>query len=197
MSIVTEALLCSIVAILFHGTGHLVAGILCGTPLTSLRLSATGLRLQTEAGMFPSYEAEALTALGGPVGNLCGNALCILLARLFDPSPFAAFITEMNATLLPLSLYLALFNLLPITGFDGGRLVYCILCKRKRHLLVRSPETTPAQADRVLTLTSALCLSLLWFCAVYLLLRGRGAVSLYVFCAELFLSLIGNDPGRK
>ena len=184
------SLACMLIAILLHGLGHLLAAALCGVSLDRLTLSHTGLRLQTRSDAFPSYKAEACIALGGPLGNLLGNALFVLAALLAANSRAAAFFEALNAQLLPFSLYLAVWNMLPIDGFDGGRLLRCLLCgsthlERARGMLF---------ADRLLSVTSVLCLLILWFFSVYLLLRGGSSLSLYVFCVELFVSLHRSFP---
>jgi membrane-associated protease RseP (regulator of RpoE activity) len=80
--------------------------------------------------------------------------------------------------LAPLSLYLCLLNLLPIRSFDGGRALVCFLCDRR--------ATLPDRAERILSVVSAIVLLLLWTVAVYLLLRRGSALSLYLFCLQLF-----------
>jgi Zn-dependent protease len=177
-----------LIAVLFHGLGHLIAAALCGVPLDRLSLSHTGLRLLTRDTVFPSYRAEAVIALGGPVGNLLGNTLLIVLSHLPVPPSADAFFVALNAQVLPLSLHLALWNLLPIEGFDGGRILQCLLN------LAQNKNLSPCVAEQLVTASSCFCLLLLWFLSVYLLLHGSGALSLYLFCVELFISLIRKHP---
>lgn len=178
---------CATIAILFHGAGHFIAGKACGISFGRLRITPTGFRLQTESADFPSYESELLAALGGPLGNLLGNAFLIFAEHWIFHGPLGTWIHQINVNLIPISMYLAIWNLMPIDGFDGGRMLRCLLCMQHPHLsfLSLSPERT----DKILQITSAFCLFLLWFCAVYLLLRTKKALSLYWFCIELFLSL--------
>ncbi len=166
-----------LIAIGLHGLGHLCAARCCGIRLRRITLSATGLRWLTDTGGFPSYGKEALVALGGPLGNVLGNAFLLLLLRLSpaNEGPVASLI----AGTLPISLFLALWNLMPIRGFDGGRLLGCLLLQ---HRCAFSPTT----AERVLNLTSAACFFVLWLLAVYLLLRTGRAFSLFLFCVQLF-----------
>ena len=161
-------------AIVLHGAGHWVAARCCGVRLRRLRLSATGLRLISDRGSFPSYRAELAIALGGPLGNLLGNALPIALSLL----PFPALRSACREVV-SLSLFLAGWNLLPLDGFDGGRILRCLLLGSKR------PLSLPL-VDGICRISSALCLTGLWLLAVYFVLRTARAISLFWFCLQLF-----------
>ena len=165
-------LVCAVAAILLHGAGHMLAAALVGTRFGRLRISATGLRLMTDRS-FASYRAEAVTALGGPLLNLVGAWGA------------HALLGERGAVFVVLSLYLGLLNLAPIRGFDGARVLSCVLCAR--HTLL--PSCLPHVAERVIDVLSATLTLLLWLIAVYLLLRRGSALSLYVFCLQLFRTI--------
>lgn len=168
-----------VAAILVHEVGHVLAARAVGVRFGRLRLTRTGLRLITAAGGFPSYDHELICALGGPLANaltaLLLRALCLVYPAL---SPFVSHFVL-------LSLSLALLNLLPLRGFDGARILYCFLCSHHRRL----PSLTPDRAGRFLSLLSCLILFGLWLLAVYLLLRRGSALSLYLFCLQLFQSI--------
>lgn len=157
--------------ILVHGAGHVLAAACAGVRFRRLRLTATGFRLLTGVG-FSSYRAEAITALGGPLFNifsaLAVHALCPT-SELF----------------ISLSFYLGALNLLPIRGFDGAAVLSCLLCSPHPPL----PSCLPHTAERVISVTSALLLFGFWMVSVYLLLRSESALSLYVFCLQLFRSV--------
>lgn len=163
-------------AIALHGLGHLTAARLCGMRATGIRPTPTGLRLFLSEHDFPTYESELLIALGGPLGNLLGNVPLILVqARL--PS-------DALREVVALSLFLGCWNLLPIEGFDGGRALRCLLLRHhgKRTL-------TPDAVDRLLRITSGACFLGLWLLSVYLVLRTGRALSLFLFCLQLFWGL--------
>lgn len=154
--------------ILVHGLGHSLAAACVGIRFRRVRLTATGFRLMTPQA-YPSYRAEAITALGGPLANILS---AVLVPHLL-PS-YTAFVS--------LSLYLGLLNLLPLRGFDGGTILSCVLCARHPPI----PSLLPGSAERVISAVSALVLFLLWMVSVYLLLRRGSALSLYAFCLQLF-----------
>jgi Zn-dependent protease len=172
--------LCSLVfAVILHELGHIAAARALGVRFCRLGLKRTGLSLITNEAGFPSYDDELICALGGPVAG----ALSALVARgIGSLLPcLLPFVQEF----IPLSLALALLNLLPLHGFDGARILTCFLTCPHRHL----PSLSPTDAARVVSLLSCLVLLLLWLLSVYLLLRRGSALSLYLFCLQLFRSL--------
>lgn len=164
-------------AIGVHGLGHLLAARLVGVRLQTLRRTATGFRL-ISAGGFISYDAELICALGGPLANALAALFCRLILWA-DPS-----LGPLLSPLISLSLYLGLFNLLPMEQFDGARILHCWLCTRHRVL----PSLSPAAADRRIGFLSCGLLLLFWLIALYLLLRRGSALSLYLFCMQLFVA---------
>ena len=172
--------LCSfLLAVILHELGHIVAARALGVRFRRLALKQTGLCLITSEAGFPSYDDELVCALGGPVAG----ALSALVARGLGyllPG-LAPFVQEF----IPLSLALSLLNLLPLRGFDGARILTCHLSCHHRHL----PSLSPTDAARVVSLLSCLVLLLLWLLSIYLLLRTGSALSLYLFCLQLFRSL--------
>ena len=172
--------LCSfLLAVIFHELGHIVAARALGVRFRRLALKRTGLCLITSEAGFPSYDDELTCALSGPVAG----ALSALIARgLGCVFPcLSSFVKEF----IPLSLALSLLNLLPLRGFDGARILTCLLSCHHRRL----PSLSPTDAARVVSLSSCLILVLLWLLSVYLLLRRGSALSLYLFCLQLFRSL--------
>ena len=168
----------ALLAILCHGAGHWLSARILGIHFCRLRLSLTGLRLVTDRQGFQSYTAEAIVALSGPTANILGALLAAAAA------PHSLFFSCFFA----LSTYLALLNLLPLQGFDGGVILNAILCAPPPPLRGLSPHT----AQRVLLACSITVLILLWLVAIYLLLRTGSALALYVFCTKLFRSICEN-----
>ena len=78
-----------------------------------------------------------LTALAGPVSNVCIACLCAILRGLlvrsesptFDPAPTLAALLDM---LITMNIALAVFNMLPIPPLDGSRVVDGLLPEKLR-----------------------------------------------------------------
>jgi Zn-dependent protease len=149
-----------------HECAHLATAKLMRVRVRTLELDIGGAQIKT-AGLFPSYRAEWLIAAAGPAASL-------LLALLLAPVPSVFAKTAMLT-----SLSFALFNLLPIEGFDGGRILFA----------TSATLFSETVAARTLYVTTYLVLLFLFSIAACLLLRyGRNA-TLIALCASLFTKL--------
>ncbi len=157
------AVICSVV---LHEAGHLIAAVMFGGAPQSIRLMPAGISI----GLPPprSYREELTVAAAGPVMNLL---LCLCAGRF--PLPLSEQITAV-------SLLLASLNLLPIKGFDGGRIFHALIC-----LLL-----SDSLAEAFLRASTALCLALLWVLSLYVFFYSGVNMTLLLFCAYLFSYLI-------
>lgn len=156
----------SVLAAALHECGHLLAARLLHIPLRLMELDLMGAKLYP-ASAIPSYRAEGLLAAAGP---LCS----ILLAVPFLTTRIPFFVALRTATL-----SFALFNLLPIEGFDGGRVLFSLFA-------YRFGENS---ARRILFASSYLSLLFLFALASCLLLRYGEDATLAVLSASLFARL--------
>lgn len=156
-----ELLLATVLAASWHECGHLLAARVLGIRLRCLELDMLGARL-FPAVQIPSYAAEGLLAAAGPAAS-------VLLALLPLPAPF-------GTALRTATLSFALFNALPIEGFDGGRFLHAILASR----------ISDRTAKGILLFSSYLSLLLLFSLSACLLLRYGDDASLAVLSASLF-----------
>ena len=163
------------VGIAIHGLGHILAARAVGVRMAALRRTYTGFRLVTDTA-FPTYDAELYCALGGPMANLAAALLCRLTLLPLRIAP------DFSACFIPFSLFLGLLNLLPLHSFDGARILTCLLCAPRR----RFPSFDPHTAQRIVQVLSCCLLVALWLLSIYVLLRRGSALSLYVFCLQLF-----------
>ena len=149
-------------AVAWHEAGHLFAARRLGVRVTLLELDVFGAKIHTPA--LPSYRAEALLAGAGPLASLAMGCL-FLPARL----PFFSALST-------LSFSFALLNLLPVSGFDGGRLFSAVF----------STRFGPYRAAALGDLLSYLSLLFLFSLSACLLLRFGQDPALTVLCAALF-----------
>lgn len=84
-----------------HEMGHLIMLVLCKVPIHAIVIGTSGAKIQT--GPLSDLE-QLLCSLAGPLAGL-------LAMWLLRPIPIAQFCCLIHS----------LFNLLPISGFDGGR----------------------------------------------------------------------------
>lgn len=156
-----------IIAIAIHETGHAVIAFLSGNRFKKLSAQNSGLKLHGNAP-YISYKAEAFTALGGPLFNVLSAWCCLT----FSHSSNAVFFAST-------SLALGILNLLPIREFDGGRITECLLS-------LFCPYSPIASLCDLLSFFS---LFFLWSMAVYLMIRGGGSITLFIFSVSLFTKI--------
>ncbi len=155
-----------LLAALAHECGHLLAARALRIPLRLLEIDIMGAKI-LPAGALPSYRAEGLLAAAGPV-----TSLLLALPLMGGVHPFAIALRFST-------LSFALFNLLPIEGFDGGRVLSSLL----------AALFSEKVAERVLFFTSYLSLLLLFSLSSCLLLRYGENATLAELTASLFARL--------
>ena len=139
-----------------HEEGHLLAARLLGIPLRRGSGGAFGIRLTFDFSR-QGYGREAAVHLAGP---LAGIAAAALTAGIRED--FAA----VNAGL-------ALVNLLPLEGFDGGGILRCLLLGR----------CGPSSAERAARAVSWAARCGMWLLAVRLALLPDPDAGLLFFAA--------------
>ena len=123
--------------------------------------------------------SRALVSASGPAANLGLSLLFSILAvagAIGEINPFAGNMLFFGAII---NMVLALFNLLPISGFDGGRVLSALL----------APRLCAAVCKRVCDACAYFCLLLLFSLSACLLLRYGESMLLAVLCASLFARL--------
>ena len=157
--------LMTLLAALFHEFGHLLAARWLGIPWRGFSMDFTGARMEVSGRMISFFE-EWLLCAAGPFAGLLVAALGAVFWRY---SQWAVWFSCA-------SLLLSLLNLLPIRGFDGGRMLECTLLSLLRESIVW----------RIMRLISFFFLFLLWASAIYFLLRAGDGISLLFFSMTLF-----------
>ena len=101
-----------------HEAGHYLAIRLLGGRVAGIRLTCVGAEMRLSANAPNGRMFRVLTALAGPAANLAAAAA---ITRWGDG------LGEERYLLIGLNLSLGLFNLLPISGLDGGRILRTLL----------------------------------------------------------------------
>lgn len=100
-----------------HELGHISALLCFGARIQRLRLEIFGLRLDYRGRL--SGKREIIAAASGPIAGLAYFGICMI--------PAGRFFTLSGM----ISLFLSLFNLLPILPLDGGRISVLVLGKSR------------------------------------------------------------------
>ena len=138
-------------AVFFHEIGHCISARMYGGRILSLRMSLSGLCLETTP--FFSPLSEAVCAAAGPVCGLLWAALASL--------PCGAWWGRCR----DISLYFSICNLLPAQPLDGGRILYALCGDRKAVRIVSSGTGGVCLAAAILTHRWGLALPAVWVLA--------------------------------
>ncbi len=154
-----------ILAAAIHEFGHLAAAMVLGIRLRSLEIGPLGATIRVCEGLI-SYKKEWLLCFSGPFFNLASAAV---IALIIPDSEFSRLFC-------PISMIIALLNLLPLRGFDGGRMLGAAV----------GYIAGPRAAARTLSYLSLITVVCLWLFSVYLLIRFGASLSLFVFTVTVF-----------
>ena len=156
------------VSALLHECGHLIAAALLGSRPSEITLLPIGISISYRTAR--SYKAICLVALAGPFLNLIEAAAVPLFPLNAD---FAAYA---KAT----ALSLAAMNLIPLSFFDGGSALRCVIAVR----------FGMNAADTVARVLDTLVLGFFFLIAVYIFFYSAENASLLILCAYLFAVMI-------
>lgn len=150
-----------------HELGHIIVMRILGCRVDEIEITVFGAEIRSPLERCHWGCAAAIYAAGGAANLMCTAAV------LFMPSASDGlrFFGACSAAL-------ATVNLLPIRFLDGGAIVMTV-CER----------LIPTYADAVSSAVSAVTLFVLWLVSVYMLLLCGGNLSLFLFCAYLFVTL--------
>ncbi len=158
-----------LLAILIHESGHLLCALFLDWQRPDIRFSPAGIVLQYQ-GMHLWWQ-EVLVCMAGPAANLLTGGICFLCmgGRITAESIFLC------KTLLFYSIGLAVVNLLPVQGMDGGGILRGV-CSRL---------VFPDRAYQICRAGSILSVLFLWIINLYVQMKigfnlSLLAVSLYL-----------------
>ena len=142
----TEYLIISLTSAIFHEAGHLLALMYFKTEILEFKISIFGANIKTNVRNQINYFKDIFISFSGPLVNLIISVFsCIFYNICFKKVFFDIYIVN---------LVLALFNLLPFHGFDGGKILQIILKQKFSDLA----------AEKAVTLISILILiPFIWF----------------------------------
>ena len=160
-------------AVILHECGHLTAMMLVGEPLPFFRARQFGF-LMTPRSDLLSYRREILICMMGPLFNLLAAVALIPALQRGGGEPVFCFFA--------INILTAGFNLIPITGFDGGKIL-ASLCAM----------LLPPRAAHTLSSLISFAFSLLfYFLSLFLFFSGDG--NAYPLLLGFFL--LGGELGR-
>ncbi len=159
----------TLLSALLHELGHYAAARVLGVRVERITVYPFGADMKLGGGL-RSYGTDMVIAASGAAVNLLLAGLGLLLGR-------TAWVA--------CNVLLALVNLLPVEGLDGGV------------ILLAAVERRGGRGTRALKISSFICLFFLWLMAVYILLVSDGDPSLFVLSCGLFVSIFLRRDGKE
>lgn len=166
-----------LLASVLHELGHACAAGISGGRVTELRLGAAGADMRVSLPGENTVFRELLLCLSGPAVNIAAaQAAAALGARLNEPRLFVFS---------GASLVLGLFNLIPLSRLDGGRVLMVIL-----------ERYAGAAADTVIFMTELVLSSAMTLAGIFVFFRSGYNFTLLCVGAWCFVCFI-TDRGRS
>jgi Zn-dependent protease len=163
----------SLYACILHEAGHLAAIHLCGVPVRSVMLYFAGIRIDTK---HPRQFLPPLSEIFILASGVTVNFAVFLALLPFRENENAALFCAVN-------LVIGLFNLLPLTGFDGGRLLSAavrLLC-------------SDDNAERLFSFRKKTDIALIPAAALIFFILGNRNISLYATLIYFMIITITED----
>ncbi|MBR5472350.1 MAG: site-2 protease family protein [Clostridia bacterium] len=152
-------------AVFVHEMGHLLAMWAADCQPREIRLIPSSV--QIVRGFSTKKYGEAAITFCGPAANI------VLFGALF--LNYLAFKNEQSLTFAILNLVIALFNLLPVSGLDGGTLLIIFL----------SRFTDVYKAESIVRIVTAVFAFIAFLLGVYLWVSGTVNISLFIVATYL------------
>ena len=163
-----------IAAVLCHEAAHVFVGRLFSMKVRRAVLLPLGISFEMDAPR--SYAAEFAVAAAGPLINIL---ICALIKTgLF---PLSAGVDE----LFMFSASFAALNLMPIRSLDGGTML----------LSATSAVFSRDTAERLLDISGAAALALLWLVGIYIFFYGTENFTLLIFVSFMFAAAVMKSDG--
>ena len=157
-------------AVIIHELGHVWAAKLFKIKIKEFKLSFLGARINVAEKLY-SYKHEFILCAFGPMFNY----FSALFIKILTINNRLIWVDEFIIS----SVILGTLNLLPINGFDGGRMLKCLL-------LSIVPQNI---ARYIINTVSFMIITLLWLISVYFLLIYSTSLGIFIFSSSLFFSI--------
>ena len=159
-----------------HEAGHIFAFLVLREPMPHLRGRGLGLLLMPQSEL-RSYPRELAVAAAGPLFNL-------LAAAALLPALRASGATEAHFCFFCFNLMTAALNLLPIRGFDGGRVLFSLLALC----------TDDALGTKISDTVSLICVLFFYFTGLFLFFFAGASLQILLFSLLLLIGECRRRP---
>lgn len=158
----------TILAAIIHEIGHLLAMWACECQPKDIRLIPASI--QIVRGFSKGAYSEIAIALCGPCANLVFFGIFLLIFS-YSNSQFALTFSALN-------LILCIYNLLPVSGLDGGTILKEIIAQK----------TDPYKAERTVKITAFILGILVLAAALVLSYIGKFNITAFIISIYLIIT---------
>lgn len=163
----------SVLSGILHEGGHVFSLLLLGERPQKICFGLFGLTVLRRNDIKLNYKNEIITAFCGPFVNIAICVCALLFYLNYRDNQVLFSVVAINAAL-------ALFNLLPVSGLDGGRILECVLLKR----------FSVEKSEIILCVTSLVVLIPLTVAGFLTLVKSRYNFSLLLLSVYLLILLV-------
>ncbi len=157
-------------AVLIHETGHFFAMWVVGCRPKAIRLIPASVQVIRGFSLRPYGEVGV--AICGPAANIA-----VFLSLLLN---YHYFSDRTSLVFGVLNLIIGMFNLLPVSGLDGGTILGAAL----------SRLVEPKRADSIVKIITAIMSAAVLFIGIYMCFSGRFNISVFIVALYLLICSI-------
>lgn len=161
----TGLMIPTLFAVFIHESGHLLAMWAADCQPKAIRLIPTSV--QIVRGFSPKKHGEAAITVCGPVANI------IIFVSLY--TNYVIFNSQQSIKFAILNLVLAIFNLLPVAGLDGGTLLTMLIAR----------FTDVYKAESIVRIITAVFSVVIFLLGIYLWVSKTVNISVFIVAVYL------------
>lgn len=165
--------LLSILAAFFHETGHFIAMYFCKGRVKEISLSVFDFKIIDKNINTRTKFDDIIITMMGCVSNFIIAILCLCVKN-----------NDLTYNFMICNLLIGIFNILPISSFDGGRILTLLLDKYEKSI-----------ADRILFIISLITVLPLFVFGIIIIIRTKCNYSLLAVSIYLILIMILKKDG--
>lgn len=167
---INTAVQVSVVSAVLHEGGHLLWLLISGDKPQKIAFGLFGLSIVRRNDIRLDYKNEIISAFFGPLVNIIIVLIC-LSVYVFSKSEFLIIVISVN-------LFLGFFNLLPVFGLDGGRILEFSLLSK----------FSPDKCEKIMRIVSSVIIIPLMSVGFFVLIKSGYNFSLLML--SLYLSFL-------
>lgn len=164
---INPAVQISVISAVLHESGHLFWLLISGDKPQKIEFGLFGLSVVRSNDMKLNYKNEMISAFFGPLVNIVIAFVCFI---------FYIFLkSDLLVTVISVNIFLAIFNLMPVFGLDGGRILEFYLLNKM----------SPDKCEKIIRIVSTVIILPLMSVGFFILIKSGYNFSLLLLSCYL------------